>query len=173
MVKSCIDSGGDEKTDIGLKGCIQVENGSLAAAISSYWLSKRAASINNNEFDPRKWMDEYGRRNEAHPDGTSWTIQRMQIDANMRKGLTDCRWPGRNQIIECPSRACTFYLDGAHTVESITQFVDWFQEQKANKATHDKDRTVLLFNYTGERDPETFLNSLMVTELIALTHSIM
>ncbi len=75
------------------------------------------------------------------------------------KGLAQCKWPGRNQIIES-SNGCTYYLDGAHTVESMQQFVEWFLKQKP--VQNDDEKNVLLFNYTGERDPSKFLETLMV-----------
>jgi folylpolyglutamate synthase/dihydropteroate synthase len=57
----------------------------------------------------------------------------------------------------------TYYLDGAHTVESIEQFIDWFLEIKKKEKTIDlTEKNVLMFNYTGERDSAKFLNLLMV-----------
>lgn len=57
----------------------------------------------------------------------------------------------------------TYYLDGAHTVESIEQFIDWFLEIKKKEKTSDlTEKNVLMFNYTGERDSAKFLNLLMV-----------
>lgn len=70
-----------------------------------------------------------------------------------------CKWPGRNQIIESKDKSITYYLDGAHTVESIDQFLNWFMELKKDG---NNERNVLLFNYTGERDPSKFLKTLMV-----------
>ena len=53
-----------------------------------------------------------------------------------------------------------YYIDGAHTIESIEQFVTWYMKLNSNKAENEK--TVLLFNYTGERNPSNFLKELMV-----------
>ena len=73
-------------------------------------------------------------------------------------GLENCQWPGRNQIIEHKETNTTFFIDGAHTVESLQQFVDWFQEVNKEK----NSRNVLLFNFTGERNGEAFLNIMTV-----------
>lgn len=42
-------------------------------------------------------------------------------------GLSDCRWPGRTQILRF-SEKLTFYLDGAHTFESIQNCIRWYME---------------------------------------------
>lgn len=76
------------------------------------------------------------------------------------KGLSECKWPGRNQVIKSKNGQITYYLDGAHTIESIEQFVDWFIQLKRNSSCN--ERNVLLFNYTGERDASKFLRILMV-----------
>jgi len=47
----------------------------------------------------------------------------------------------------------TYYLDGAHTTESIEQFISWFLSQKGSDNTA---KNVLLFNFTGERDAANF-----------------
>lgn len=50
-------------------------------------------------------------------------------------GLKLCKWPGRNQIIELKtSRSIiTFFLDGAHTAESIQHCVEWFMHASESK----------------------------------------
>ncbi len=87
-----------------------------------------------------------------------------------KKGLEECKWPGRNQIIESGNKRCKYYLDGAHTVESIEQFVEWFIKTKANEQSNN-EINVLLFNYTGERDPSKFLRTLMRIEFDAVAFS--
>ncbi|KPI95371.1 Folylpolyglutamate synthase, mitochondrial [Papilio xuthus] len=41
------------------------------------------------------------------------------------KGLSVCKWPGRYQVIE--TDFSTFYLDGAHTKESMEICAEWFE----------------------------------------------
>ena len=43
--------------------------------------------------------------------------QPFTIDSQMSTGLRTCSWPGRSQIVTGPG--VTYYLDGAHTVDSI------------------------------------------------------
>ena len=47
-------------------------------------------------------------------------------------GLKDCRWPGRCQTIE--KDGITYYLDGAHTLNSLTACVKWFDAAATNEA---------------------------------------
>ena len=56
----------------------------------------------------------------------------------------------------------TYYLDGAHTIESIEQFLNWFKERKLADPNFKNEKNVLLFNFTGERDHSLFLEKLMV-----------
>ncbi|KAI8429436.1 hypothetical protein MSG28_000076 [Choristoneura fumiferana] len=60
-------------------------------------------------------------------------------------GLKECRWPGRYQKIE--GDYATFYLDGAHTAESMV-----ICAQYQNK--------ILIFSATGDRDVEILLKPL-------------
>ncbi len=72
-------------------------------------------------------------------------------------GLSNCKWPGRNQIIQSQNPAITYYIDGAHTVESVQQFIDWF-----NSTVHNSNaKNVLLFNYTGDRNGLEFLKAIL------------
>lgn len=52
--------------------------------------------------------------------GPIWEINEDDVQA-----LRDVRWLGRNQIINA-SPNLTFFLDGAHTVESIQLCSKWY-----------------------------------------------
>ncbi|XP_041973956.1 folylpolyglutamate synthase, mitochondrial-like isoform X2 [Aricia agestis] len=67
-------------------------------------------------------------------------------------GLRDCKWPGRFHVIHTDS--ADFYLDGAHTKESIEICAEWFEQ---NNRCRDK---VLIFSATGDRDAEVLLSPL-------------
>jgi folylpolyglutamate synthase len=79
-------------------------------------------------------------------------LNTVDLNENFKSGLENCSWPGRNQIIK--SNNVTYYLDGAHTADSIEQFISWFKSQGSSGDTQVKN--VLLFNFTGERDAATF-----------------
>ncbi|KZP02848.1 Mur ligase, partial [Athelia psychrophila] len=42
------------------------------------------------------------------------------------EGLEQVRWPGRCQIIQDPKGRTTWFLDGAHTIESLDCCIRWF-----------------------------------------------
>lgn len=68
------------------------------------------------------------------------------------EGLTSCKWPGRYQIVKADY--ADFYLDGAHTKESMEICAQWYRENNRLQ-----DRT-LIFSATGDRDAEILLRPL-------------
>ncbi|GFO11227.1 folylpolyglutamate synthase [Plakobranchus ocellatus] len=78
----------------------------------------------------------------CHPPDLSHTVatKRLTLDTIPRlstsledlneatvQGLKSCYWPGRSEIIRHGS--VTYYLDGAHTEESIEQCAGWFRQE--------------------------------------------
>lgn len=76
------------------------------------------------------------------------------------KGLETVHWPGRSQIVGSDEagpdmKGLSFFIDGAHTPESMEVVADWFSaESVARGSDH---RRVLLFNCMKERDPAVLL----------------
>ncbi|KAK9708737.1 hypothetical protein QE152_g27043 [Popillia japonica] len=104
-------------------------NASLAVTLAYSWL-KTNSSIN---ISLKEFAD--------HP--------------STKQGLANFNWPGRYQIIF--HNQVNYYLDGAHTPESMEICVKWFKA-----ATKKSPRIkVLIFNMTGERDVERMLKSLL------------
>ncbi|CAD6241180.1 GSCOCG00009202001-RA-CDS [Cotesia congregata] len=81
----------------------------------------------------RTWMD--NRRG---------TIGYFEV-GTVEQALKSCRWPGRTQILK--TKSVDFYLDGAHTPESIKCCAEWFL-----KFREPMEPSVLIFNSTGNRD---------------------
>lgn len=50
----------------------------------------------------------------------------------------------------------SFFLDGAHTLESICICRDWFN----SKTSNENKKKVLIFNLIGDRDPIPFFKEL-------------
>lgn len=50
----------------------------------------------------------------------------FQVTKKMIDGLKNCTWPGRTQILV--RDRITYFLDGAHTEESIKYCSHWFQK---------------------------------------------
>ncbi|KAL5275126.1 FPGS family protein, partial [Megaselia abdita] len=63
------------------------------------------------------------------------------------KQLENFQFPGRCQNVKI--RNLNFYLDGAHTIESIILASRWFIESTKGSS----NEKVLVFNLTGDRDP--------------------
>ncbi|KAK4050744.1 Folylpolyglutamate synthetase [Microbotryomycetes sp. JL221] len=75
------------------------------------------------------------------------------------KGLEQTRWPGRCQV-EKDARAGSdmiWYLDGAHTVESLKCCGDWFAETAL--ANQSKKKRALVFNCTSGRSGHSLLST--------------
>ncbi|XP_041374151.1 folylpolyglutamate synthase, mitochondrial-like [Gigantopelta aegis] len=75
-----------------------------------------------------------------------------QLSPVETEGLARCSWPGRSQTIYRPR--LTYYLDGAHTKESMQQCVEWFSEKSEKEAATIKGRVskILLFTLGGHRN---------------------
>lgn len=55
------------------------------------------------------------------------TIEAQGVPRSFVEGLVETKWPGRCQTVVDPKReGVTWYLDGAHTVESLQCCVQWF-----------------------------------------------
>lgn len=77
------------------------------------------------------------------------------IDERFVNAYLQCNFAGRFQKIE--KNNMTFFLDGAHTKESMEICTTWFKKQtaKSNDVVN-----ILVFNVTGDRDSAAILSSL-------------
>ncbi|KAM0034470.1 putative tetrahydrofolate synthase [Helianthus debilis subsp. tardiflorus] len=148
--------------NLGLVGDHQYVNAGLAIKLCSTWLQSTGHlepdSIDQNNSLPQQFI----------------------------KGLTTATLQGRAQIIRDPSLDIesvgdlVFYLDGAHSPESMEVCANWFslaikeddRQQKAsneivplnNSETASKNSTqILLFNCMSVRDPQLLLPQLVKT----------
>ncbi|KAI0053016.1 FolC bifunctional protein [Auriscalpium vulgare] len=89
----------------------------------------------------------------------------MALPDSFIKGLEQARWPGRCQTVPDPKYpATTWYLDGAHTVESLDCCVQWFvSPQVALRPLESESRPlrVLVFNCTHGRSGTSFLGTVL------------
>ncbi|KAF9464413.1 Mur ligase [Collybia nuda] len=86
------------------------------------------------------------------------------LPSSFVKGLEDAKWPGRCQTVSDPNRVnTTWYLDGAHTTESLSCCVQWFVSPGVGLGSHGEHKEnsfrVLIFNCTSGRSGPTFLGS--------------
>ncbi|KIM25926.1 hypothetical protein M408DRAFT_330918 [Serendipita vermifera MAFF 305830] len=122
---------------LGLAGAHQRQNASLAIhLVHSYFLARPLS--------------------DAEP--STKTLD--SIPATYIEGLKNARWPGRCQAVTDPNDSkSTWFLDGAHTIESLACCGDWFVSPGVGL---DRDvKRVLIFNCTHGRSGTTLLGSLI------------
>lgn len=69
-------------------------------------------------------------------------------------------WPGRCQVYQVPGHNITFFLDGAHTPESMAATAEWFRSAASPNALR-----LLYFNCATTREPEILLQPLSAAGL--------
>lgn len=83
---------------------------------------------------------------------------RADLSPAITRALETASWPGRCQVVPAASSAgAVYYLDGAHTVESIQLCVRWYLGEVATSS----QPRVLLFNCTNGRSGLLLLQTLM------------
>ncbi|XP_044174437.1 folylpolyglutamate synthase, mitochondrial-like isoform X1 [Acropora millepora] len=149
--------------DLSLEGEHQFLNASLALQLCTTWLRRK---------------DEYLRESPSITDSLERNLnseeplekkvkyhvpvaETFDIPDPFRNGLKNTRWLGRNQVIVRPR--LTFYLDGAHTPRSMEACAKWFKKRADEEKENESGNVVrvLLFNLTGDRDPENLLRPIM------------
>lgn len=122
----------DVPARLGLAGSHQIVNAALAVAMV------------------RKWERQHG--SEGARERLA-TLDKGHLPLEYARGLERTFWPGRGQVVQDvespdPSRL-TFFLDGAHTAESIATCADWYTaatRAATPEGTEDSTYRVLLFN---------------------------
>jgi folylpolyglutamate synthase len=84
------------------------------------------------------------------------SFARDELPENFRVGLETTTWPGRSQVMDDPEAMnLTFYLDGAHTIESMRHSAEWFTTTA--RAMTASEHNIMLFNCMDDRKPEELL----------------
>ncbi|KAG4303868.1 hypothetical protein PORY_002722 [Pneumocystis oryctolagi] len=118
-----------KKVKLGLSADFQYINASLAFAIVTHHLPYLDIPSNNSLYE---------------------------IFDTMKVGLEKASWPGRCQLYKEDS--ISWYLDGAHTVESIKEAVIWYTNS-VSLANNPSKKSILIFNQQT-RNPLILLESL-------------
>ncbi|KAK7094761.1 hypothetical protein V1264_006266 [Littorina saxatilis] len=143
-----------KQADLGIAGPKQLYNAALAVQLCTIWLSAqhKGGQTEDEQHGCASSLDSIPVR---HSTGLS---------QQMITGLCECRWPGRTQTVH--AEGVTYYLDGAHTTDSMQQCVQWFQQaaEKERTGLRCKVSRALVFNMTGDRPVSALLNSLKVCE---------
>ncbi|XBW35837.1 hypothetical protein QEN19_001409 [Hanseniaspora menglaensis] len=120
-----------EKINLGISGDFQVVNASLATALTINHLSN------------------IHKLNKSFKTSTTLTNKGLEWSKNSKfpsfviKGLEQCKWEGRCQTI--PAGKITWFVDGAHTIDSIQKSSDWFVQKQVERVDIVKKR-ILFFN---------------------------
>lgn len=132
----------------GLAGIHQCYNALTAVALSKKWLEK----CRGLDFD----------RGCGIPEG-------------FQEGLKKVIWPGRGQKLAIGNtkyasrvsnnKDITWYLDGAHTMESLGVCTEWFKDVAMKKDNSNNVSRVLVFNCTNGRDGPLLLGNLSQLQL--------
>ncbi|KAL2719810.1 hypothetical protein V1477_021304 [Vespula maculifrons] len=146
---------------------IQQQNASLAIQLAVYWMQSQInpnyfLTINNDICNKK-----YYNFQENNIEGSIKNINDVKEEMINKKtnakyisfkkiatALSMCIWPGRQQILR--GTLFDFYLDGAHTLESMDCCISWFNNQIENN----NGKRYLIFNMTGKRDVSLFMNLL-------------
>jgi len=128
-----------QRVDVGIPGAHQKENAALAVRLVCSFLSER------------------------HLD--SWTSTDGSLPKAVVDGLRAARWPGRCQKVTDPKdTSLTWFLDGAHTEESLKCCLEWYASPEAGLSSNANpvDR-ILVFNCTKGRSASLFIRSIAST----------
>ncbi|TPX64289.1 tetrahydrofolate synthase [Spizellomyces sp. 'palustris'] len=120
---------------LGMSGAYQWVNAALAVALCEEWIAQRRSA----------------------------GVPIVGGDDAVKNGLRVAKWPGRAQkFVASDYPSITWYLDGAHTKESMRVCADWFNDEyRETEAEGGHGQQVLLFNCTKGRDGLTLLKALV------------
>lgn len=165
---------------LGIPGDVQGMNASLAIQLSHTWLKRqreKRCHVDNKSIHSH--LNNYKNASQTEKYSCEQSIEGLAID--FRKlpketlaGLANCQWPGRYQVF--PSVGgdpdLTFFMDGAHTKESIQLCAKWFAktsmdmqhqlEKSSNKQV--KVYRMLIFNVTGRRNASDLMLPLVSSD---------
>ncbi|OTF69689.1 hypothetical protein BLA29_004936, partial [Euroglyphus maynei] len=139
------------KIDLGIQGEAQKLNASLAVQLVNVWLSR--VKYRNSKFI-------------TDSNEKCGFLDAITLGQNhFALGLSKTVWHGRCEIIRKGN--ITFFLDAAHTIDSMNNCRQWFSQQIerftstfdniSTDGTLPKIHRVFVFNCTGDRDPRPLL----------------
>lgn len=144
------------KMNLGAVTNVQLVNASLAVQLANAWMCQHKNGMHSPAYVPPRIN--HGRESEEEVP----VAPAFPISLSMASGLKYCTWPGRNQIIN--EGLIHYFLDGAHTSESVQLCTDWFIHNSRAIAKKDTPYRVLVFSCTGGRDPKPLLLPLLDCE---------
>ncbi|KAL7339224.1 Mur ligase [Rhodotorula toruloides] len=150
---------------LGLAGSFQRSNASLAIALVQSFLSSSRCPPAFRSLAPASSAPS-STSSASLPSLPSSLIAPTPLPSALQKGLENARWPGRCQTESDPllgGEKVKWFLDGAHTVESLRCCGEWFRDD-ALAPTSSSENTptrFLIFNCTSGRSGSELLSSLL------------
>ncbi|GAK66085.1 folC bifunctional protein [Moesziomyces antarcticus] len=142
-VHPALASGAPQSIQLGLPGVHQRTNASVALELVNAFLESEAG---------RSAYTEHAHRGAAG-----------ELAAWQRKGLEDARWPGRCQTVPSArsDAALTWYLDGAHTTDSLSVCLGWYTATQQQQGQENCKKRIFVFNCTNGRNAHELLSSVL------------
>ncbi|GAA6056511.1 hypothetical protein JCM3770_006853 [Rhodotorula araucariae] len=149
-----------QSVKLGLAGVHQRSNASLAIALVQTFLSSpRCPPVFSPASVPPAATSPPA-ASSSLPSLPATLIAPTPLPAPILQALEQTRWPGRCQIARDPENTdVRWYLDGAHTVESLKCCGEWFDE--ASLQNSDASTRALIFNCTSGRSGLSLLGTLL------------
>ncbi|GAA5975418.1 hypothetical protein JCM5350_006473 [Sporobolomyces pararoseus] len=145
---------------LGLAGSHQRSNASLALALVQAFLSSPRLP---SAFSSASVVSPHPSKSEASSELPSLPLELISptpLPSKLVQGLEQTRWPGRCQVAQDEEKKeLTWYLDGAHTVESLRCCGEWFAEEALSNKQ--KASRTLVFNCTSGRSGLSLLGTLL------------
>jgi len=145
-----------ENWPLGLSGQHQRQNAELALQLC------RAAILQHQKRCEESRDSDGGNEADGAGSGTVGWRRDLALEA-----LRTATWPGRCHRVDYNKNNITmrFWLDGAHTVQSVRAGLDWFlrgtRQQQQHHQQHEPQQPILLFTCSHERNPVELLQLLL------------
>ena len=123
----------DENVVLGLEGSFQRHNAAQALLLARYWVRYR------NEKGRPVSLEEQRQRMATVSD-------LHELTTTEREALKSVKWPGRAHTVG------QYFIDGAHTEESVALAMEWFQERSKPQS-----RVGLLFNFKPNKQVDAMM----------------
>lgn len=142
---------------LGIPAEIQKYNASLAIQLALAFMDsvQKINGINYNVNNEKIIKNKFDQREIKEFEDSSSKVFSLQ---KAELGISSCKWPGRTQILR--GEKIDFFVDGAHTLESINCCASWFKDCIKNES----GKRYLIFNTTGYRDSEVLMKPLKKLE---------
>ncbi|GAA5886902.1 hypothetical protein JCM16303_006754 [Sporobolomyces ruberrimus] len=145
---------------LGLAGSHQRSNASLALALVQAFLSSPRIPSAFSSASPATSQQPTKDASSSFPSLPLDLISPTPLPSKVVEGLEQTSWPGRCQTAKDHEvKDLTWYLDGAHTVESLRCCGEWFAEEALSDER--KASRTLVFNCTSGRSGLSLLGTLL------------